>query len=268
MTTEAIAQLFDLTGKAAIVTGGAMGIGQSIAFRLAEAGASVMITDINSKAAKQTVEAIKAKGGRAQAIRADASSIADAKEVAQAAVRAFGRIDILVNNAGVYPISPVLQMTEDEWDKVLNVVLKGTFFHSQAAAVEMVKAGQGGKIINISSIDALHPSGLIAHYNAAKAGVAMLTKALALELAPYKILVNAVLPGAVYTPGVQSMIPALATATGIAPEDLRKSLLARIPLGRDAEPDDIAKVVLFLASAAADYMTGSLVVVDGGQLQS
>ena len=267
MTTRTIAQLFDLTGKSAVVTGGAMGIGQAISFRLAEAGAVVMIADIDVEAASQTTMQIKASGGKARAIRADASSTADAKAVVQATLEAFGRLDIMVNNAGIYPISPALETSEEMWDKVLNLNLKGAFFYSQAAAQEMVKAGHGGKIINMASIDAMHPYGGVAHYSTSKAGLVMLTKALALEFAPHNIRVNAVAPGSIMTPGTKAVRAAL-EARGIPEEKVIESYMARLPLGRMGEPDDVAKVVLFLASAAADYITGSLLLVDGGHLLS
>jgi len=268
MTRQTIAELFDLTGKCAVVTGGAMGIGQAIAFRLAEAGASVMIADIDLQTASQTVEQIKAAGGKARAIGADASSATDAKKVAQATAEAFGGLDILVNNAGVYPWSPALEITEEMWDKTHDVNLKGVFFSSQAAAAEMIRAGHGGKIINIASKDGINPGGnAAASYVASKGGVIMLTKALALELAPHGILVNAVAPGGIVTPGGKGMTRAL-KAKGVDLVEVGKREKQRTPLGHAGEPDDIAKVVLFLASAAADYMTGSLLVVDGGYLLS
>jgi 2-deoxy-D-gluconate 3-dehydrogenase len=262
MTTQqnpSIAQLFDLTGKAAIVTGGAMGIGQGIALRLAEAGAGVMITDINLEAANNTVIQIRSKGGKAEAIKGDASSVADAKRTVQEAVRAFGRLDIIVNNAGIYPFAPALQMTEELWDKVLDINLKGLFFYSQAAAQEMMNEGHGGKIINIASIDALHPTGNLVHYDASKGGVVMVTKALALELGPHNIMVNAIAPGGIQTPGASGPVTS---------DEFLQAFIARIPLRRVGVPDDIAKVVFFLASGASDYMTGSLIVVDGGVLQA
>ena len=270
MTIQTIAQLFDMTGKSAIVTGGGMGIGQGIAFRLAEAGAKVMTTDIDLDAVSQTVEQIKGRGGEAQAILADAGSTADAMKVVKATVETFGSLDILVNNAGIFPVSPALQVSEEMWDKVLDVNLKGVFFYSQAAAREMIKAGHGGKIVNVASIEALHPMPVrgvaYVYYPASKGGVAMLTKALALEWAPHNILVNAVAPGLTMTPGVQRVAAAV-LASGVSVEKLVETS-DRVPLRRLGEPDDIAKVVLFLASAAADYMTGSLVVVDGGYLVS
>lgn len=268
MPTPSIAQLFDLTGKAAIVTGGAMGIGRAIAFRLAEAGAAVAITDINAEASAETVSQIRDSGGRATAIRADASSPADAGMVAQTTMETFGRLDILVNNAGIFPFSPALQTSEELWDRVLDVNLKGAFFYSQAAAQKMVEAGHGGKIVNIASIDALHPTGNLAHYDASKAGLVMLTKALALEFAPHQILVNAIAPGAIQTPGAQAATGSLTMPSAESVEQIAEAFVARIPLRRRGDPDDIAKVVLFLVSGAADYMTGSLVVVDGGFLLS
>ncbi len=180
METQSIMEIYDLKGKAAIVTGGAMGIGEAIALRLAEAGASVMIADISQEAANKVVERIKSKNGNASAIYADASSVDDASKVVQATVDAFGRLDILVNNAGIYPFTPALQMTELMWDKVLGINLKGVFFFAQAAAQQMIQAGHGGKIVNIASIDSLHPTGNLAHYDASKGGVVMVTKALAL----------------------------------------------------------------------------------------
>ncbi len=268
MPPQTIAQLFDLTGKGAIVTGAAMGLGQAIALRLAEAGAGVMITDIDQEGTSQTVEQIRSSGGKAESIYADAASATDAERAVQATVVAFGRLDILVNNAGVFSFSPPLQMSEETWDKTLNINLKGMFFHSQAAAREMIKAGRGGKIINMASMDGLHPTRLeLVHYNASKGGVIMLTKALALELAPYFILVNAIAPGPFNTPGSAAMAQSL-EARGEPLEQLTESFMARLPLGRLGEPDEAATVALFLASAAAGYMTGSLVLVDGGYLLS
>ncbi|MBN9388872.1 MAG: SDR family oxidoreductase [Chloroflexi bacterium] len=258
-----ISQLFDLKGKGAIVTGAGMGIGQGIAFRLAEAGASVLVVDINPEAAAETVRQIQAKDGIAFAVQADAASVADAERVAQEAVTKFGRLDILVNNAGIFPFSPALQTTEALWDKVLDVNLKGVFFYTQAAAKRMVAAGQGGRIVNIASIDALHPTGNLVHYDASKGAVVMATKALALEFGQYGITVNAIAPGAINTPGASA-----GTAGVEISEEVLKSFLVRIPLGRQGVPDDIAKAALFLASEASAYITGSLLVVDGGYLLS
>ncbi len=258
MAAQTIAQLFDLTGKGAIVTGGAIGIGQGIAFRLAEAGAQVMIADLNLEAARQCAQQIKDRGGKAQAVRADARLASDAARVVQATVEAFGSLDILVNNAGIYPRSPALEISEEQWTGVINTNLNGTFFYSQAAARQMVKAGRGGRIINLASVVAFFAAETASHYAASKAAVVSMTKSLAKEFAPHHILVNAVAPGAILSPGTKALMsnPQPGSATSQMPEFL----------GRWGEPDDIAKMVLVLASGASDFMTGTVVVVDAGFL--
>jgi len=268
MSRRTIEQLLDLSGKSAIVTGGAQGIGQAIAFRLAEAGARVTIADIDMAAANQTVEHIRAENGSAQAILADARSARDAQNAVRGAVAAFGGLDILVNNAGVFPLVPVLSVTEDLWDKVIDINLKGVFLYSKAAGEVMAEAGKGGRIINLASIDALRPNGMAAHYNASKGGVLMLTKALALELATHRILVNAVSPGGITTPGTEKAREYVTKSMGVRQEDMLEAWIQRVPLKRMGDPDDVARVVLFLASAAADFITGANIVVDGGYLLS
>jgi len=266
MELEPIGQLFDLSGRGAVVTGGAMGIGRGVALRLAEAGAGVMIADINREAADNTVADIRAAGGKAEAIEADAANGEDARKVMQAVTEAFGNVDILVNNAGIYPMAPLLEAPKEIWDSVLDLNLKGTFLYSQAAAAQMIKAGRGGRIVNMASIDAFKSFGATAHYSASKAGIVMLTKALALELGPQGILVNCVAPGSIMTPGTDRTREAMTQAIGVSPEQILQGFLQRVPLQRMGEPDDVAKVVLFLVSGAADYMTGDVVVVDGGHL--
>ncbi|GCE27381.1 2-deoxy-D-gluconate 3-dehydrogenase [Dictyobacter alpinus] len=256
---QSITDLFNLKGQVAIVTGGALGIGQGIAFRLAEAGATVMITDINPEAAQSTVAQIKESGGTAASMMANVANLGDEKHAIEETIKIFGRLDILVNNAGIFPFAPALEVTEQLWDKVMGVNLKGLFFTTQAAAREMIKQGHGGKIINIASIDALHPSGMLVHYDTSKGGVAMMTKSLALEFGPKNILVNAIAPGGIQTPGASSPDTS---------EELLKAFTARIPLRRMGIPDDIAKAALFLASDMASYMNGSLIVIDGGYLQA
>lgn len=270
------ARLLELTGQVAVVTGGAMGIGQAIALRLAEAGAAVVIGDLDEAASGQTVGLIAERGGKAAVVRADMSRVAEIEALMAEAESRFGRLDMLVNNAGVFPFAPALSLTEAQWDRVLAINLKGAFFAAQAAAKRMIGAGHGGRIVNIASIDALHPTGALAHYDASKGGVVMLTRALALEFASSHIAVNAIAPGAVSTPGAaaagaaaQAAMRAAGPSAGpSAGPDEAATFTARIPLARAGEPDEIATVALFLLSPAASYMTGSLLVVDGGYLLS
>lgn len=268
MTTPDLTQLFDLAGKVALVTGGGSGIGQAIALRLAEAGAAVMITDINQEAAQQVIEMIQAKGGAARGLEADVSQAGDASRVVGATVDALGGLHILVNNAGIFPFTPTLAISEALWDRVMGINLKGMFFYAQAAARHMIQAGGGGRIINLASIDAFHPTGLQVHYSTSKGGVIMLTKALALELGPHQIRVNAIAPGFIQTPGVQKRGGQIGDTAGNSLAERQKEIRARVPLGRMGEPDDIARVALFLASGASDYVTGSTLLVDGGYLLS
>lgn len=267
MALPTIFELLDLTGKTAIVTGGAMGIGRAIAERLAEAGANVMITDIDHDVAMQAAGEICAAGGIAEAMHADAASPEDAEKAVQAVKTRFGGLDILVNNAAIFPFAPMMQMTTGMWDRVLNLNLRGAFFWSQTAAKAMIEHGKGGRIVNIASVDGLHPTGGLAHYDASKGGLIMLTKSMAVELAPHGILVNAIAPGAVNTPGAAAAaLPP--PESGVKVEDYASGFLQRIPLRRTGEPDEIARAVLFLASEACSYMTGALIVVDGGYLLS
>ncbi len=259
-------RLLDLKGKNAIVTG-AIGIGYGIAYRLAEAGANVAVASLHMDDAKRTVQDITAKGFKAIAIQVDVSKEEDVKRMVKETMSAFGSIDILVNNAGIYPEVPVMQMDLDLFDRVLAVNLKSVFLCTKYVSNEMIKAKKGGKIINVTSIDALHPSAIgLAHYDASKHGVWGFTKNVALELAPYKIWVNAIAPGGILTPGVQKMQQSMPMPSGIDPKKILEEFLARIPMGRFGEPDDIGKVALFLASDMSSYMTGSQIVVDGGVL--
>ncbi len=237
-----------------------MGIGFGIAYRLAEAGASVLIADLNEVAAVAADGKLKEKGWKATSVGADVSKKDDVAKMVQAAVSSFGGVDILVNNAGIYPETPILKMTEEDFMKVLAVNLKSVFLCTQAAAEKMIMQGRGGRIINITSIDALHPSSVgLAHYDASKSGVWGFTKNAALELAPHKIWVNAIAPGGIATPGTGAL------SSGVAKEML-DAFIAKIPMKRMGEPDDIGKAALFLASEFSSYMTGTQIVVDGGVL--
>lgn len=254
-------EIFDLSGKVAVVTGGSKGIGKGVAIRLADAGASVIIVGRDARDSNQAVEDIKSRGGKAKAIQADVSLAANADRVIQFAIKEFGDIDILVNNAGIYADVSTLEMTEASWDKTLDTNLKSVMFFSRAAAQAMIKAKHGGKIINITSISAFFPLGSVAHYDASKAGIVMLTKSMSVELARYGILVNAIAPGAIATPGIDKLMSASKVA-----EAMFKAHWERIPVRRRGEPDDIGKAALFLASSASDYVVGHTLVVDGGIL--
>jgi 3-oxoacyl-[acyl-carrier protein] reductase len=249
-------RLVRLEKKTAIVTGSRRGIGRAIALALAKEGASVVVSDINLEDCQTVVNEIKGFGGRGLAIRCDVTSKADVDIMVEKTVAKFGGVDILVNDAGIVNFKPFLELTEADWDTMLDVNLKGQFLCAQAAAREMVKKKRG-RIINIASISSggcqiAFP--MIAHYTASKGGVLGLTKALALELAPYGINVNAISPGAVNTE--------IARGT----EEQREATVARIPKGRIAEPEDIANLAVFLASPESDYITGADIVIDGGWL--
>jgi 2-deoxy-D-gluconate 3-dehydrogenase len=264
--TRPIDKLLDLHDKVAIVTGGAIGIGQAIAYRLTEAGAAVVIADMNLEAAEATAAAITQAGGKALAIQANVSSVADAQAIVISTATTYGRLDYLVNNAGIFPFAPVLELAEQQWDRVLDINLKGTFFFAQAVARQIVAEGHEGAIVNIASVDGLHPTGYLAHYDASKGGVIMLTKALAKELGPQHIRVNAIAPGSITTPGARAAISTTPAAGTDVQQEATDIFLPRIPLGRTGEPDDIATATLFLLSPAAAYITGSTLVVDGGYL--
>jgi len=264
MNLSSISQLIDLKNKTAIVTGGAMGIGFGIAYRLAEAGASVVVADLNEEIGKTAVKELSDNGWKATFIKTDVADEKNVKRAIDFAVKTYGGIDILVNNAGIYPIIPVMQMKSGDFEKILDVNLKSIFFFTKMAAEVMIKQGSGGKIINITSIDALHPSSVgLAVYDASKHGLWGFTKNTALELAPYNIQVNAIAPGGIATPGTGADKPATSEMKTIL-----KKFLEKIPMKRMGDPDDIGKVALFLASDLASYMTGSQIVVDGGVLLS
>lgn len=262
---EPIQQLMNLSGKAAIVTGGAKGIGQGIAYRLAEAGAKVLIADVDEAVAQQTAQELSEKGWGAEAFTVDVSDEDQVKAMVIACREKFGSLDILVNNAGIYPPAPVAQMTEEQFEKVMHVNLRSVFLTTKHAS-EIMKSQGGGRIINVTSIDALHPSMVgLAHYDASKHGEWGFTKNSALELAEHKIWVNAIAPGGIQTPGVAAM------SQGASAEQMEAStqaFMAKIPMHRMGEPDEIGKVALFLASDLSSYMTGEQIVVDGGALLS
>ncbi|NTW13404.1 MAG: SDR family oxidoreductase [Candidatus Moranbacteria bacterium] len=263
MSQKKIADLFNFTGKTVVVTGGANGIGYGIARRFVEAGANVVISDINEGVGIAKTEALESEfGTKTLFVKTDVSSEEDVKALVEKTRETFGSLDVMINNAGIFPTSPVLTMEVGFWDKVQAVNGRGVFLGCREAAKVMVEQGSGA-IINIASIDALHPSMVgLAAYDNSKHGVWGFTKNLALELAPHKIRVNAIAPGGVATEGVAAMSSGAPSMT----DEQMKAFLSAIPMGRYAEPDEMATVALFLASDAANYMTGSIVVADGGSL--
>ncbi len=259
----------DLTGKTAIVTGGGLGIGYGISNRLAQAGASIVIAERNEEAGKSAEENLASAGLKAIFVDTDVSVEQSVKNLMEKTISKYGAIDILVNNAGIYPTIPLKDMSIQDFEKVLAVNLKGAFLCTKYASDDMIKRKQGGKIINITSIDALHPSSVgLAHYDASKHGLWGFTKNIALELAQYGISVNAIAPGGILTPGVQRLQKSMPLPDGVDPKLILESFLNKIPMRRLGNPDEIGKVALFLASDMSSYMTGSQIVVDGGALLS
>jgi 2-deoxy-D-gluconate 3-dehydrogenase len=246
---------FDLSGRTALVTGANTGIGQAIAVALAQAGANIVVA--GRTAPDETASAVAATGRTFDAITADLSDAAHAGDVVRQATTRGIAIDILVNNAGIIRRSDALEFTEADWDAVLDVNLKSVFFLCQAAAREMIGRGRGGKIINIASMLSFQGGIRVASYTASKSGVAGLTKLLANEWAGKGINVNAIAPGYVATNNTTALR---------ADETRNREILARIPAGRWAKPDDIGGAAVFLASAAADYVHGAVIPVDGGWL--
>ena len=243
-----------LEGKKAIVTGGSLGIGAAIARELARSGADVAINYRKHDAeAKQVVADIEAMGRRGLALKADVSNFADAQRMVAQVVETFGGLDILVNNAGINRDGVIWKMTEEQWDQVIEVNLKG-YFNYIRAVVGTFKEQKSGKIINITSINGLRGKFGQTNYAAAKAGIIGLTKSLARELGRSSVNVNAVAPGLIETDMMKD-----------APEKVREAALAEIVLGRLGKPQEVASVVTFLCSEAARHITGQVIQVDGGQ---
>lgn len=251
--------MFELKNKVAIVTGARRGMGRTHSLTLAKAGATVVVADISLEECEKVVKEIEKEGGKAIAVKCDISKKEEVDEMVKKTMEEFGKVDILVNNAGICPFKPFLELTEEDWDKVLDINLKGYFLCSQAAAKEMVKQ-KSGVIVNIASV-AMGQQGVgfpnIVHYCASKGGIVAMTEALAVEMAPFNVRVNVISPGAIDTPMAASIKDDPASLKGI---------LARVPMQRMGNPQEISNMVLFLASDASSYMTGSTVVIDGGWL--
>ena len=254
VSSRPLADLISLAGRHALVTGGGKGIGAAIARRLAEAGAAVMVADIDKAAAEQVAGEIGAAagpgGGRAIGVELDVTDSAAVEAVVGRAVAELGGLDILVNNAGIFPIFPVLAMPDEEWDRVLRTNLYGAFYCAREAGRQM--AGKGGVIVNVASIQAFRAGAPgLAPYTSSKGALVSFTQALA------------VAPTVVDTPGLQANMP-IFEAAGVA--NVIEEVSAKLPLGRTAVPDDVARVVLFCASDLAALMTGDTLLVDAGHL--
>ncbi|MGA3119050.1 MAG: glucose 1-dehydrogenase [Syntrophobacteraceae bacterium] len=254
---------FNLKDKVALVTGGSRGIGQGIAFGFAKAGAKVVVTSRKVQDLESTAAEIRAFGGEALVLPGHIGKMEEIQKVVGQVMERYGRLDILVNNAGASPaMGSVLECDERLWDTIMNLNLKGLYFLSQAAAKIMKNQG-GGKIINIASIDGFKPELSVSIYSISKAGVRMITKAFAAELAPFNIQVNTIAPGPISTKMMDSHW------WNLSPEEFKKAkakLEKQLPMGRIGYPDDIAGAAVYLASEASGYTTGSEIVIDGGVL--
>jgi len=251
--------MLNLKNKTAIITGARQGMGRTHALTLAKAGAKVVVSDISLENCEKVVKEIKKEGGEAMAIKCDVSKEQEVDEMMKKTIKKWGKIDILVNNAGICQFKPFLELTEEEWDRTININLKGYFLCAQAAAKAMAKQ-KSGAIINIASV-AMGQQGIgfsnIAHYCASKGGIVGMTEAMAVELATYNIRVNAIAPG---------MIDTLMIDPIKKDPQQEKAILARVPMQRMGQAQEVSNLVLFLASDESSYMTGSTVVIDGGWL--
>ncbi len=244
-----------MTDRVVIVTGAGAGNGKAFAQAFAREGADLACVDYRPETAEQTAEAVRALGRRALALGADVSIAADVDRMVRATVAEFGRVDVLVNNAGIRLITPLLDISEEEWDRHLDVDLKGPFLCLQAVAKQMLRQGSGGVIINITSTASEEGSPGRAHYCSAKGGLKMLTKVAALELAQYGIRVNAIAPGPIET-AMTAMLRGTPEQTAVAAR--------RMPLGRWGQSEDLVGAALFLASDEASWVTGTCYSLDGG----
>ena len=247
-------------GKTAIVTGAGSGFGEAIATRFAREGARVVVADVNEENGRRVASAIAGEGGTARFVRTDVSRAADVKAMVDEALSAFGGLDVLVNNAGFsHRTMPLWELPEEEYERVFATNVRGVYLGCKYA-VPVIKQRGGGVIVNTASIGAVAPRPGITAYNATKGAVITMTRGLALEVAPFKIRVNAVNPVAAETGFMKG-----AVGVDKLPDEFRKQLVATIPLGRLTEPRDVAAAVLFLASPDAEFLTGVCLPVDGGR---
>ncbi len=264
------------SGKLAIVTGAGQGIGKAVALRLAREGADIVVADINGETAEQVARDVRALGRRAQVNVVNVADVAAIQSMVGRAVAEFGRIDILVNAAGVAQTTPFPELTEEQWDRVIDVNLKGTVFCMQAVARQMIRQvpqeiierGQAdrsyGKIVNFSSISGRRGRSVQMAYAASKAAIISVTQSAALALSPYNINVNAVCPGVIPTPMWEQIDRDRSRIMGASPGEAMKAFIEKVPLLRAGSTEDAAGAVAFLCSADADYITGQTLNVDGG----
>jgi len=242
----------ELAGRVALVTGAAQGIGKAISLLLAKQGADIVVSDVNLEKATETAKEIETMGRKAMAVRVDVSKLEDVDQMVDAILKQLGKIDILVNNAGITRDKLILRMSEEDWDAVLNVNLKGTFNCTRAVVRHMAKQ-RYGKIVSIASVTGEMGNAGQVNYAASKAGVIGLTKTIAREFAQRGINVNAVAPGYIQTP-----------MTDVLPEKVKEELKRLIPMDRLGQPGDVAEAVLFLVSERSSYITGQVLNVNGG----
>ncbi len=282
-----------LSGKVAIVTGSGQGIGKGIALRLAQEGAEVVVADYNPETAEETASEIKSLGRRSLSYPVDISNVSQLNQMADDTVTEFGHVDILINNAGTIQIKPMMDVTEEDWDRVIDLNMRGTFFCLQAVARKMIeripeelkaaigpveslavpKEGEGekkkitgcwGKILSLSSISGRSGRPTQVHYAASKAAVISITQSAALALAPYRINVNAIAPGVVNTPMWEGIDRDRAKLLKLKPGEAMANIVKTVPINRVSTPDDLAGAIIFLCSSDADYITGQTLNVDGG----
>ena len=241
-----------LKGRVALITGAAQGIGKSVALLLARNGADIVVSDINLEKAEETAKEIESIGSKAMAIKVDVANLKDVERMVGSILEKFGKIDILINNAGITRDKLILRMTEEDWDAVLNVNLKGTFNCTKTVVRHMAKQ-RSGKIVSIASVVGEMGNAGQVNYSASKAGVIGLTKTIAREFAQRRINVNAIAPGYIETP-----------MTEVLPEKVKEELKRLIPMERLGKPEDVAEAVLFLVSEESNYITGQVLNVNGG----
>jgi NAD(P)-dependent dehydrogenase (short-subunit alcohol dehydrogenase family) len=265
LSNRSLTELLSLDGRVAVVTGAAKGIGRATAARLAEAGAHVLLADLDEDEARAVADELAAHAaGKCLGVALDVADAASITAIADRAMADFGALDIWVNNAGIYPPTPLLLASVEDWDRVLDINLRGAFWGSREAAARMIEGGRGGVIVNVASTAGFRAGGAgLSAYVSSKHGLVGLTKVLAVELGPHGIRALGVAPTLIETPGIEGL-KAVAGDEGF--DALLADLSARLPLGRPGVADDVARVILFCASDLSLFMTGSTLLVDAGDI--